>query len=420
MEATLEYLAVGLLIIVLVAVSYHMVEAATSTLATTYEEQLYTIAERTMDKIVLTPGYPEDWGTNINVTPDTLQDFGLSLYGTRTPYTVDPDKVMRLANLSTLPNPLLLNTTRLAQLLNLQGYGFRLRIRPMLVVNITVLDYYTPPAKNLKFASKFRVTVSNYYGLGIPNVNVTGMYVILRVQPGTGNQGDLELKTIFTKSNLTDPLGQCILDYTPDLQAYSDGAKHDNWLFAFLIVRAEWQGLVSIAGYATTAQGGVPAQGYIIGNYVFVDKGLNITTVSNNGQNSGAVLVKDELLQVVPEYQGLLNFTTVTWCRDATGAFRSNDPLCNNAGKVLPSAQKWYLIGYIKYVEPLSSHIFVFAQFRGNPVAIVISRLPNIDIAYGGTGAVPANSVSLRRMCTLYNYPYIVELTIWRRVEGFP
>jgi hypothetical protein len=110
----------------------------------------------------------------------------------------------------------------------------------------------------------------------------------------------------------------------------------------------------------------------------------------------------------------------VTWCRDSSGNFRNDDPLCNNAGRVLPSAKQWYLVGYVQYVEPLSSHIFIFAQFRGNPVAIVISRLPNIDIAYGGKTALPANSVTLRRVCTIYSYPYVVELTIWRTVEGLP
>jgi hypothetical protein len=419
MHVTLEYLAVGLLILLLVMVSYNMVGAATSTVTTTYGEQLYTVAERVMDKIVLTPGYPVDWGTNINVTPDTLQDFGLALYGSRSPYVVDPDKVMRLANLSTLPNPLLLNTSRLAELLNLQDYGFRLRIKPLLVVNITPTGYYY--YQSYKFMSRFDIQVSNYYGLGIPNANITAMYVLVQVQPGTGNEGDVELRSIFTRTCLTNPLGKCTLDFTSDLQGVLKGQV--KWFFPFLIVRAEWQGFVSVAGYGSTSKGEAPVEGYIIGNYVFVDREINVTIVKKGkgkGNNAGAVIVKDELLQAVPEYQDLLNFTTVTWCRDAYGNFRNDDPLCNNAGRVLPSAKQWYLMGYVQYVEPLSSHIFVFAQFRGNPIAIVISRVPSVDIAYGGGRAMPANSVTLRRICTVYSYPLVVELTVWRRVEGFP
>jgi len=417
MEATLEYLAVGLMIVLLILAAYEMMGAVTSTTETTYEEQLYTVAERVMDKIILTPGYPTDWGTNIQVTPDTLQDFGLALYGAHSPYVVDPDKVMRLANLSTLPNPLLLNTTRLAQLLNLEGYGFRLRIRPMLVVNITPTDYYY--YQSYRFMSRFNVEVYNYYGLGIPNANVTAMYVLVQVQPGTGNnQGDVELKNVFVKTCLTDPVGRCTLDFSNDLRGVLKGQV--KWFFPFLIVRAEWQGFVSVAGYGSTSTGEAPVQGYVIGNYVFLNRTIDITYIKKGNKNAGAVLVKDELLQAVPEYQDLLNFTTVTWCRDSYGNFRSNDPLCNNAGRVLPSAQQWYLIGYVNYIEPLSSHIFIFAQYRGNPVAIVISRIPNIDVSYGGQTALPANSVTLRRVCTIYSYPYVVELTVWRKVEGFP
>jgi hypothetical protein len=287
----------------------------------------------------------------------------------------------------------------------------------MLIVNITPTGYYY--YQSYTFMSRFEITVSNYYGLGIPNANVTAMYVVVQVQPGAGNnQGDVELKNVFVKTCLTDPVGMCTLDFTNDLQGVLKGQV--KWFFPFLIVRAEWQGFVSIAGYGSTSTGEAPVQGYIIGNYVFLNRTIDITYIQHGNKNAGAVIVKDDLLQAVPEYQDLLNFTTVTWCRDSSGNFRYDDPLCNNAGRVLPSAKQWYLVGYIQYVEPLSSHIFIFAQFRGNPVAIVISRLPNIDIAYGGKTALPANSVTLRRVCTIYSYPYVVELTIWRRVEGFP
>jgi len=63
--------------------------------------------------------------------------------------------------------------------------------------------------------------------------------------------------------------------------------------------------------------------------------------------------------------------------------------------------------------------VFIFAQFRGNPIAIVVNRVPSIDVS-NGRGAVPANAVRLTRMCTVYNYPFLAELTVWRWVEGFP
>jgi len=417
-ETALEYLAVGVLLVAILIAANQMLSAPAATLDTVRQEQLYTVAERVLDKIVLTPGYPEDWGTNIAVSADNLQDFGLALAGSREPYRVDPDKVMRLANLSTLPNPLLLNASRLAQLLGLEGYGYRLRIVPMLKITITPVGYYT--YGNYVFASTFRIRVENAQGLGVPNADVTGMYALVRAQPGVG-EATVEAKNVIAASALTDALGECVLDFTPSLQQYFSDPRNkpDKWFFAFLIVRAEWRGFVSVAGYATNARGDAPVEGYIIGNYVFVNRTISPTPVKKGNKQSGAVLVKDELLQAVPEYQELLNFTTVVWCRDSTGNFRNDDPLCNNAGKVLPSAKQWYLIGYIRYVEPLASHVFIFAQFRGNPIAIVVNRIPSIDVS-NGRGAAPANAVRLTRMCTVYNYPFLVELTVWRWVEGFP
>ncbi|MEM4680120.1 MAG: hypothetical protein QXL98_04170 [Thermofilaceae archaeon] len=422
MNVTLEYLAVGLLIVTILLAFNQVVGSLTPRLESVRSEQLFTVAERVMDKIVLTPGYPEDWGYNIEVTPETLKDFGLALAGSRSPYVLDPDKVMRLANLSTLPNPLLLNASRLAELLALKNdYGFRLVMRPALYIGIEVTNWYQP-RNNLYYPSVFRINLTNWYGVGIPNANVTGMYVIVRVTPGGGNQGQVEEKAIFVKGCLTNAIGACTLDYTGELVRYFNepGSGSDKWYFPILIVYANWQGFVSVAGYAATGDRSPSVQGYIIGNYIFVDRNVEVIEVSRGNKKSGAVHVKDDLLQAVPMYGDLLNFTTVTWCRDADGSFRNDEPLCNAAGRVLPSAKQWYLIGYIHYVEPLASHVFVFAKYRGNPVAIVVNRIPYIDITYGAQETNPANSVTLRRLAVLYNYPYVVELTIWRKVEGWP
>ncbi|MCS7104307.1 MAG: hypothetical protein NZ954_01920 [Thermofilaceae archaeon] len=423
MNVTLEYLAVGLLVLTVILAFNQVIDSLTPRLESVRGEQLFTVAERVLDKIVLTPGYPEDWGTNISVNPDTLKDFGLSLYGSRSPYVIDPDKVMRLANLTTLPNPLLLNASRLAEILALKkDYGFRLVMKPALQIGINVIEWYQAK-NNLVYPSSFNINLTNYYDIGVPNANVTGMYIFVRVTPGNDRQGQVEEKAIFVKSCITNAVGVCKLDYRSSLTSYFNepGSQPNKWYFPIFIVYANWQGFLSISGYTPTGSRSPSVQGYIIGNYIFVDREVEvIEIIKEGGKNSGAVHVKDDLLQVVPMYADLLNFTTVTWCRDANNNFRNDEPLCNAAGRVLPSARQWYLIGHIRYVEPLSSHVFVFAKYRGNPVAIIVNRIPSIDIAYGSKAARPANSVTLRRLAVLYNYPYVIELTIWRRVEGWP
>ncbi|MEM1508301.1 MAG: hypothetical protein QXY49_06070 [Thermofilaceae archaeon] len=424
MEVTLEYLAVGLLIIVLILVANQMIGASVGALEPVREEQLYTVAERVMDKILLTPGYPSDWGTNIMVTSDTLQDFGIALQGTRSPYVVDPDKVMRLANLSTLPNPLLMNRSRFAELLGLsREYGFRFVMKPMIGIQITSTGVCYPVKPGVCYPAVFNVRVYNYYDIGLPNANVTGIYVIVKVVPGNNpNEGDLEVKNISSISTLTDALGMCTLNFYNYLEDYftrEGDNRNVKWYYSFLVVYAEWQGFASVAGYATTTQGDAPVEGYIIGNYIFVHRDIDIVEVRGQGKkNAGAVHTKESLIQVLPLYESLLNVTKLEWCRDSLGNFRNDVPLCNTAGSVLPSAKQWYLIGYLDYVEQLSSHVFIFAKYRGDPVAIVINRIPNIDIGAGGSA--PANSVTVRRLAQIFNYPYIVELTIWRKVEGYP
>jgi len=411
LETVLEYIAVALLVVILVLAANQMISASTGTLTTVREEQLYTVAQRVMDKILLTPGYPPDWGTNVTVSAGDMQDFGLALYGTREPYVVDPDKVMRLANLSTLPNPLLLNASRLAELLGLsQGYGFRLVMKPMIGHSVSVLSWYNTTRQGGKqsFPTKFAVSVYNWYGMGLPNANVTGIYAIFEMKPGAG---DLEEKMIFTISSTTDALGYTVLDFSGQVVPYLSRQPTNKWWFWFLLLHTSWHGFVAVYGYSSTLSGGAPVQGYIIGDAVIISRDVDVLRVPSR---SGAVIFKDEVVQLVPQYEELLNVTGIEWCRN-----QSSDIWCQQvAGKVLPSSQNFYLVGRISYVEKLSSHVFVFAQWRGDPIAIVINRIPEIDVTFGPRQASPANSVTLTRLATIYNYPYVIQLTLWRSVEG--
>jgi len=419
LETVLEYIAVALLVVILVLAANQMISASTGTLTTVREEQLYTVAQRVMDKILLTPGYPPDWGTNVTVSADDMQDFGLALYGTREPYVVDPDKVMRLANLSTLPNPLLLNASRLAEILGLsQGYGFRLVMKPMIGHSVSVLEWYTPQGGKQSFPTKFAVNVHNWYGIGLPNANVTGIYAIFKVDPGAGgSQPDLEEKEIFTASSTTDALGYTVLDFSGQVVPYLSQQSTNKWWFWFLLLHTNWHGFVAVYGYYTTPSGGAPVQGYIIGDAIIISRDVNVSDIRYRGtpRRSGAVIFKDEVVQLVPQYEELLNVTSIEWCRN-----QPNDPLwCQQvAGRVLPSSQGRYLVGRVSYVEKLSSHVFVFAQWRGDPIAIVINRIPEIDVTFGPRQASPANSVTLTRFATIYNYPYVIQLILWRSVEG--
>lgn len=397
MHAILEYLAIGVLIVLFLLVAFEVVDLVTGRLVLVKEEQLYNVAERVMDKILLTPGDPPDWGTNPN---GTLTDFGLALNGTRTPYVVDPDKVMRLANLSTFPNPLLINSTEIASMLGLsEKYGFRLVMRPLLSVNVTPLELYNVSSGSATpIPSVIRVEVYNWYNFGVPGANVTAILVLAKAvtTPGGGTNVSYVL---FAKNNVTDALGYTEMNFTREIDSASSSLG-TTLLFHLYIIHVDWKGFVAVSGFSLPPSTEAPTTGYIIGKYVIINSSVNV------GNFSGAIITKDEVVQALPEYKSLLTSTSITWY--------NTSPI--NFTVPLPASE--FKIGYINYLEKLSSHVFILGKWNGSLIVIVINRIPRIDITYGARGSMPANSIVITRIAQIYNYPYLVRLIIWRKVEG--
>ena len=407
MHATLEYIGVTIAIIFIILIAQYSLAVFLRDTAHVREEQLYTIAERIMDKIVLTPGDPPDWGHNFTAYNGTLRDFGLAQYGTRTPYELDPDKIMRLANLTDLPNPLFINGSYIAELLGLSDkYGFVLEMRPLLSHEVTVLDYYPVPGKQDDIPAVFQIKLKNYYGLNVPSANVTGIYTLIKVEPGIGNVDTADIEEIFTQTNITNLRGECILDFTEDLEDFfkrTPPGQAKKYL-AILLIHTNWYGFVAVDAF-TSVSGNAPATGYVVGDYIILEKDIEVLPRS-------AILVKDEVIQAVPEYRSLLTVVAVNLECNGTSP-PSTTPACY----VINSGRFQYKVYRVEYVEKLSSHIFVIAQWRGEYIAIVIDRIPKINIRYG-TYYEPVNSVVLIREGHLFNYPYVVKLTIWRVTEG--
>ncbi|MEM0345686.1 MAG: hypothetical protein QW189_07220 [Thermofilaceae archaeon] len=420
MHAALEYLAVGLLLVIVILAAGQMIEAPARTVETVKAEQLYTVAERLIDKILLTPGYPENWGADLLLDHEVM-DFGLALAGAKTPYIVDPDKVMRLANLTTYPNPVPISAERIAELLGIKGeYGFRLEMKPMIRIRVEALDV------NDGLPSTFIVNVVNWQGIALPNARVTGIYVIVYVPVGVGagqenKQDRAESENPLVESCLTDSLGTCTLRFTIPVLKPKGGMSP----VPFIVLHVNWEGFVCISGYSPTprASGDSPVNAYIVGNTIIVE-GID--------EIRGVFKVDDEVVQVVPQYGILIKDTDVEWCRAQPGGrVEPEDNIwCHRvAGRILPARRKEgvdYLLGRVYSLERLSSHIIVTGVWtKGGPasekgVAIVISRIPEVDISWGAENAQPANAVTITRIAQIYNYPYIVRLTIWRLVEGWP
>lgn len=199
-----EYLFAALIVIViLVASSTIAITMPSAQLGASDKEQVKIATEKIITQILLDPGQPFDWGSNIGISKQELQAFGLAKYGesTREAYTLDPDKVQRLGLEPT--DPLYIPPSVAANLLNLNStadqlsltnnYGFFLEIHPIL--NITV----SPPTNNIynvAITSEYQVTpVVN------ARVNATLFYNTL--------------STIYTTSasNVTGFDGRCQLQF---------------------------------------------------------------------------------------------------------------------------------------------------------------------------------------------------------------
>lgn len=161
------------------------------------KEQLKETAQKIMTQILLDPGEPVNWGSNISVRENDLKAFGLAMYGetTREAYVLDPNKVLRLNK--TEPS-LAVTPISVLNLLNLgYDYGIALEFLDPLIVGISETSN----------SDKYEVSVSSEYG-GLP---VAGANVTARIfhAPDLSN----DIIGTNTTHNFTRTNGNCTIDF---------------------------------------------------------------------------------------------------------------------------------------------------------------------------------------------------------------
>ena len=176
-------------------------------------QQLRNTAINVFDTLLLEAGDPSEWGSTPNWSPESVNRFGLADSTNSGFYILDPDKVQRLK----IGNPLgEITNDEVKQLLDLDGYGFNLRIIPPFnVTNINgrVIDKeHSPIHAGLLNEKKcfFEIKTSFLDGRPIPNADVNSF-----VMYTNGDQVNQ-----FSKVNLkTNSQGVCSdytkLDYVP-------------------------------------------------------------------------------------------------------------------------------------------------------------------------------------------------------------
>ena len=402
MHALLEYLGVTLSMVMLLIITNYSLVVFMRDVIHIEEEQLYTVAERIIDKILLTPGYPPDWGSNFDEYNATLYDFGLAKYESRTPYELDIDKVIRLMNLTQLPNPLLVNGNEVSTLLGLdESYGFKLEIEPYIKCNIEVLEYDKILGKN--FPVKIKIKLMNYFGAGIPFAKVNVAYIAIGVKPGVGGEEPVEIKIAILKYSVTNLTGECIVDLRSEVEKYARESNfgQESKLLSVIIPYVNWHD-IRIANIYAESENATPLVGYVVGNYLILQANLSLIP-------QGATLMKNEVLQVMPSCESLLPVEI--------SELLPNDTEAPPAYYVINRGAFKYKVFRLDHIEDTTSHIIAIGQWLGGIVPIVVSRLPEVNISYGGEARSPANVVVLTRLAYISGFPYIVRFSLWRLSE---
>jgi len=243
-----EYLFTALIIFSILLASFSMVSVISEPSRIVSEkEQFKVAAQKLMTQILLGPGDPPEWGSNLTSEND-LKTFGLSKYSetTRETYVLDTDKVLRLNNtLLKLDNTrsLFISPSFLRNLLNLGNeYGLALEFSPVLFVNV-----------NRIFGSdKYEVKVnSENGGLPITGANVTArMYYYDVYNKKIANTDVVVSQTSYN--------GQCVVEF--------DGL-HSEMKILTLVV--EYYGVRIVKVFPTDPN---LEKAYLFGEYLFLNK----------------------------------------------------------------------------------------------------------------------------------------------------
>ena len=184
MHPTFEYIVTILILSMLIGFSFYSLNSMSSTqLVFTKESQLDQMTNNLFNKMLMTPGYPIDWGRNIYVNESNLEDFGLAAsYGL--PYQLDVDKIMRLVEeTGNTTNPLYIPPEKVGSLLGVYvkghwNYGFKLVIYSALNISINPVDPDESPP------SKYIVSVRDYLGRPASNAYVKGVLYAAYIETG--------------------------------------------------------------------------------------------------------------------------------------------------------------------------------------------------------------------------------------------
>jgi hypothetical protein len=279
-----EYLFTAIIIVLILFSSSTMITIFSEPARSTSEkEQLKVAAQKLAAQVLLDPGDPLDWGSNLKVTVDSLKAFGLAKYGevgdaySRDAYVLDADKVARLS--LSRDNPLYVSPSAVINLLNLGfEFGFTFEILPALAVNIS-----RTPNPN-----QYEVSVTSQYA----EMPIAGADVTAKIYYYSNS----EISCTEVESNITRYDGKCIIAFSSLI---------GNAVEKVLTLVVDYYGIRVCKVFAETAK-----EARIVANQLFtqenVDLSKGVTQILVNKKGSGyaiedvtSILSQDYVLEYI-------------------------------------------------------------------------------------------------------------------------
>jgi len=346
-----EYLFTAIIIVAILLASSTMIGTFPEpSRGISEKEQLKVAAQKLMTQLLLDPGDPPDWGSNVAINESNLKTFGLAKYSetTREAYVLDPDKVLRLNS----THPFYIPPSSVINLLNLgYEYGFTLEIFPALNVSIAPQG-----------SGKYEVSVSSEYG-GLPIVDASVTARMYYVSNGTIKRSPPSAPlTSQTRVN-----GECTFNFSD----ISSDMK-------VLILVINYHGVRVVKVFPA---GSNVTRAYLIGEHLFLNEAYNISS------NEAYEIIVDK------------NFTS------STSGYMIED-LKFSLNKV--EDKKFDLT----YVEPSTVAVLAVSEdgtrliFTSKEVNLTYSSIP-------GVWSFPF-AYSVERSVIIGGSAYIVRLYLWR------
>lgn len=397
------------LVLILVTFMGYIIPSAYLSFTTVKEHQLEEIAQAVMDKILLSPGYPEDWGDITLVeSEEDLMSFGLQKAGGE-PYELDIDKVLRIASVDTssvkaLPDTVRIHPVRIAELLGLgKGYEFSIRIMPALNITgrVTERRDFQSGGQQHSIPEIVEVTVKTPEGRPAINANVTGLYVFMNIRKKEG--GDVSYSNYTFVTGRTDREGRTTLDFTRFVEEMVE--KLGNELkrsCSTVIVYADYYGIRAINTTVFEHEMDGILKGMAVGNYLVVEfpYELNFTPAARHLGPPG----NPEVSLANPPYYVY------------TSGFE--DDSNGESGWIINRGHYNFRVYELSsFVDDDVSLMILPAKYTGTYYAIPFYRAPSEVVCQQWTVAGNVKTSVLRRMVKVGSFHYIFELRVWRGGE---